>query len=278
MSLNPFHHRAPRRTLQSLKLASLLGGILGLGFGCIVTLEPLEPCDSGENNKLDDNGECECRIGFEWCDPNDAENLNCCDSDNADSNTGDTSDSNNGDGDGDTNTGDGDGDNGDGDGEPGDGDGDGDGDCVGGEFPPETCPPEEEGFAWCTNSDETQPQCGQFFVCEGGVWTEKPTDGDESCQFDGYDFSYGCVDNGEEVVFECGDGSGAPCTDEPAFCMDDDLITYCQFGKETTDSCLAFCMEEGIDMTTYEYGECDDSIPDDVACFCCDSGDQGCPI
>ena len=59
---------------------------------------------------------------------------------------------------------------------------------------------------------------------------------------------------------------------------DDDQIAFCLHGKETADSCLAFCQEEGIDMQTYEYGECDDSIPDDVACFCCDSGDMGCPI
>jgi hypothetical protein len=31
-------------------------------------------------------------------------------------------------------------------------------------------------------------------------------------------------------------------------------------------------------MTTYEYGECDASVVDDVACFCCDSGDDGCPV
>jgi hypothetical protein len=265
------------RTLQSLKIGSLLGGILGLGFGCVITLEPLEPCDSGSNNKLDDNGECECRIGYEWCDPNDAENLNCCDSDIGDDSGTTTNTTNTGDGDGDT--GDGDGDTGDGDGDPGDGDGDGDGDCADVELPPETCLPEEENFSWCTNSDDLHPECGQFFVCQGGFWTENPSAGDESCMFDGYDFSYGCVDNGMEVVFDCGDGSGAACNEaDPAFCLDDDQIAFCLHGKETADSCLAFCQEEGIEGQTYEYGECDDSIPDDIACFCCDSGDEGCPI
>jgi hypothetical protein len=279
MSLNPFHSRTPRRPLQSLKLASLLGGIIGFGFGCVLTLEPIEPCASGSNNKLDDNGECECRIGYEWCDPDDATNLDCCDSDVGDTSGDGDGDSNTsvGDGDGDTATGDGDGDTGDGDGEPGDGDGDGDGDCTGVEFPPETCLPEEEGSVWCTNTDMAQPQCGQFFVCENGMWVEDTVAGDESCMFDNYDFSYGCYDNGMEVVFPCGDGSGAPCTDEPALCTDPDLITYCQFGKETTDSCLDFCQNEGIEGMTYEHGYCDDvTEPDNVACACCDLDQPGC--
>jgi hypothetical protein len=80
-------------------------------------------------------------------------------------------------------------------------------------------------------------------------------------------------------VFDCGAGSGEPCNDaDPAVCLNDDEIGYCLYSKQTADSCLAFCQEEGIEGQTYEYGECDDSIPDDVACFCCDSGDMGCPI
>jgi hypothetical protein len=273
MSLNPLH----ARTLQSLKLASLFGGILGLGFGCVISLEPIEPCDSGSNNKLDDNGECECRIGYEWCEPNDATNLNCCDDDIGDgTGPGDGDGDTSGDGDGDP-TGDGDGEtSGDGDGDPGDGDGD---ECAPGELPPETCTVEEEGLYWCTNSEAQGPTCSQFFICQEGVWTENAAFMDESCVFDTFDFAYGCVDDGEGVVFECGLGTGAPCEDaDPAFCIDDDQIGYCLWNKETADSCLAFCQEEGIDMTTYEYGECDDSVVDDVACFCCDSGDMGCPV
>ena len=86
----------PRHSLQSLKMAAMFGGIIGLGLGCVISLEPIEPCESGVNNKLDDNGECECRIGYEWCDPNDSTNLNCCDEDNAEGGTGP------GDGDGDS--------------------------------------------------------------------------------------------------------------------------------------------------------------------------------
>jgi hypothetical protein len=279
MSLNPLH----ARTLHSLKLASLFGGILGLGFGCIITLEPIEPCESGDNNKLDDNGECECRIGYEWCDPNDDSNLNCCDDDIADDTSGDGDGESTGDGDGDQ-TGDGDGDQtGDGDGEPGDGDGepgdgDGDGDCEPGELPPETCIEDEEGLYWCTNSDPENPSCSQFFICEQGVWTENAAFMDDSCGFDGYDFAYGCVDNGMEVVFNCGVGSGAPCSDgDPAFCVDEDQIGSCVWGKETAESCLTFCQETGVDGQTYEFGDCDDiTIPDMVACVCCDLDEPGC--
>jgi hypothetical protein len=262
------------RTLQSLKIASLFGGVLGLGFGCVVTLQPLEPCESGSNNKLDENGECECRIGYEWCDPTDDTNLDCCETNNG---SGGTTGPGDGDGDNSTTNGDGDGSPGDGDGMPGDGDGDGD--CAGAQLPPETCSPDEEGFYWCTNDMAMGPECSQFFICMGGVWTESAAFMDESCVFDGYDFAYGCFDDGTNVVFECGDGSGEPCADsDPAFCVDMDQIGYCKYGKTTYDSCLTFCQTEGIEGQTYEYGECDMSIPDDIACFCCDQGDPGCPL
>jgi hypothetical protein len=280
MSLNHRH------SLHSLKMAAMFGGILGLGFSCVISLEPIEPCATGENNKLDDNGECECRIGYEWCDPNDQANLNCCDDGNADDTgpgDGDTGpgdgdgDTGPGDGDGDTGPGDGDGDAGDGDGDAGDGDGDGDGDCLPGELPPETCTVEEEGFFWCTHTDMMGPECSQYFVCENGVWTENNAAMDEICIGDGYDFAYGCVDDGEQVFFECGDGSGAPCNnDDLPFCVDSDLYGYCQFGKETHDSCLIFCQEEGVEGQQFEWGECDASDPNDVQCYCCDFATPGC--
>jgi len=270
------------QTFKHLKTAALFGSVLGLGIGCVIDLEPIEPCASGSNNKLNDAGECECRIGYEWCNPDDLDDLNCCDDNIGDGTSGTTI---TGDGDGDA-TGDGDGDQtGDGDGDPatGDGDGDptgdGDGDCVPGDPPPESCTPDEEGFYLCTNTEEMGPECSQFYICMNGEWVEDPAFMDESCMFDGFDFAYGCVDDGENVFFECGDGSGSGCSaDDPAYCVNDDEIAYCQYGKETWDSCQLFCEEVGIEGQTYEYGECDDSVPDDIACFCCDSGDPGCPI
>lgn len=154
--------------------------------------------------------------------------------------------------------------------------GDGDGDPT--NPPPETCSEAEEGFFWCTHDEATGPEGSMLYLCMAGSWVESNPVMDESCVADGYDFAYGCVDNGTEVIFECGAGSGDPCTEaSPVFCVDDDVIAYCQSGKETWDSCLSFCQEVGVEGVTYEYGECDDSVPE-VACFCCDSGDPGCPI
>lgn len=257
-----------------LRTSLLLGSLLGLSYGCLIEVGQLEPCETGSNNKLDEDGECVCRVGYDWCDPNDNSDLNCCEVGNADDDVGD--------GDGDpttntTNTTNGDTTTGDGDGDTTTGDGDGDGDT--GTLPPENCAAEEEGFYWCTHSEAMGPAGSQLFVCTGGSWVESNSVMDESCMFDGYDFAYGCIDTGTEVVFECGVGSGDACTDaSPVYCVDDDQIAYCLNEKETWDSCMAFCQEVGIDGVTFEYGECDDSDPADVACFCCDSGDMGCPI
>jgi hypothetical protein len=260
-----------------LRTSLLLGSVLGLGFGCIIDIGPgPEPCDTGDHNQIDD-GECICDPGYDWCDPNDDTNLDCCfdgvgedeidDDNNNDDQTGD--------GDGDPTTGDGDGDPTDSTDSTGDGDGDGDGDT--GTLPPENCTPDEEGFYWCTHSEAMGPEGSQLFVCTGGSWVENAAVMEESCMFDGYDFAYGCIDDGMSVIFECGVGSGEACTeDSPAYCVDEDQIAYCVNGKETWDSCMAFCQEIGIDGVTYEYGECDETEP--VACFCCDSGDMGCPI
>lgn len=277
------------RTLQSLKLAALFGGVLGLGFGCVIELEQTEPCPTGDHNKLTDDaggdtkqtedGACECSVLYDWCDPNDPENLNCCSDSNADGTSGGPDDD--GDEIGDESTGDGDGD---GDGTTGDGDGDGttgdgDGDGDPGTLPPETCPPEEENAYWCTHDEAMGVEGSRFFICTDGMWVENQAVLEEDCAFNGFDFAYGCVDDGTQVIPVCGYGSGEPCNnDDPAFCVDDDQIAYCDASKETWDSCLAFCMETGIEGETFEHGLCDESIPDDVACFCCDSGDEGCPI
>lgn len=257
-----------------LRTSLLLGSLLGLSYGCLINVSPLEPCASGSNNKLDENDECVCRIGYDWCNPSDPTDLNCCDNGVADEV---------GDGDGDptsttnSSTTDSSSTTASDTGTDSTGDGDGDGDT--GTLPPADCSVEEEGFYWCTHSEAMGAEGSQLFVCTNGSWVENAAVMDESCMFDGYDFAYGCVDNGVDVIFECGDGSGDACSaDSAAFCVDADQIAYCLNGKETWDSCLAFCQEQGIDGVTYEYGECDDSVPNDVACFCCDSGDPGCPI
>ncbi len=261
-------------TFKSLKTAALLGGILGLSFGCIIDISPLEPCESGSNNKLNDDGECECRIGYDWC-TDDPADLNCCDldedtnGDDVDTTTSSDDDTTNGDdvdttsetdtsSETDSTT--------------------GDDTTDTGVLPPESCTPEEEGFYWCTHTEEMGPQGSQFFICEGGSWVENGAFMDETCMFDGYDFAYGCVDDGVDVIFECGDGSGSDCAEDPAYCIDGDQIAYCYWGKETWESCQNFCENIGIDGVTYEYGECDESDPEDVSCYCCDADDPECPI
>ncbi|EDM74413.1 hypothetical protein PPSIR1_27768 [Plesiocystis pacifica SIR-1] len=262
------------RAFQTLKTSLLLGGIVGFGFGCIISLEPIEPCDSGSNNKLNDEGECECLIGYDWC-TDDPADLNCCDDDIGDDDTSSDDEVGTTTGDGDTDT------TGDGDTDTTTGDGDtttGDGDGGTGTLPPDDCAPEEEGFFWCTHDADMGPQGSQLFICSGGAWVEDTVTGDETCQFNGFDFSYGCVDNGVEIQFECGDGSGADCDADAAYCVDDTVISECVWGKETHTDCQYLCDTVGIEGVTYEYGECDDIDPDDVACYCCDSDDPDCPI
>ncbi len=180
---------------------------------------------------------------------------------------------------------------GDGNDDVGDGDGDGDGDSTGSDStgtdstgtdtgdgdgdtspPPESCTPQEEGFYWCTHAEADGPEGSALYVCTAGVWVEDVEAMYTACAADNYDFAYGCIDNGTEVVFECGLGTGEACTDtDPVTCVDGDIISYCQWGKETEDSCLTFCQEVGVDGVTYLYGVCDDSMPADVACSCCDT-------
>jgi hypothetical protein len=144
--------------LSRLSLAILLGSATGVGIACSDGGTDAngetgsdEPCASGSNNHVGDDGQCYCDEGFEWCYE---DGLDCCEAgmgtmtqsptgtgDTTTDTTGDTTGSTEttGDGDESTTTGDGDGDgtggDGDGDGTGGDGDGDGtggDGDGDGG--------------------------------------------------------------------------------------------------------------------------------------------------
>ena len=165
-----------------------LGAVIGFGVGCRV--EPLEPCATGENNKLDDAGQCECRIGYDWCNPEDASDLDCCPIGSANSETGD--------------------------GDPtGDGDGDpGGGECPAGEPPPESCSVDEEGFFWCTHTEDQGPCESQLYICQGGAWVLDEVTAQDSCEFDGYDFTYGCVDDGSEITVKVLNDSAAPVLDQ----------------------------------------------------------------
>jgi len=133
----------------------------------------------------------------------------------------------------------------------------------------------EDGLSFCSNTEEQGPEGSRYWVCTGGEWVEDTEAGDAACQFDQYDFAYGCVATESAVEFVCGEGPGTDCEGDAATCADADIISYCFMGKLTEDSCLRICMEEGDDMdVTYDYGECS---ADTNECFCCDEGEEGCP-
>ncbi len=309
--LNPF---------QKLLWTVALGGLAGLGLGCVISVGPLDCsecgntgcnsqqigdsclCDAGYEWADDDpenydcdripgkggdancggetnihlEGEvCVCDAGYNWCNPADLNDLSCCEDDmQAPSMT---------------------------DGDPTDGgsatDGETEGetedesaDTTAGN--PDTCEeidapwngiePEpadctEDGLVYCSNNDGEGPAGSRYWECAGGSWVENLTAGDENCQFDGFDFAYGCVDDGASVTFVCGTGPGTPCSGpECNGCADDDAIQFCSDGKLGADSCFRICTEDGdAEGITYDFGSCVDG-GSGAECACCDEGEEGC--
>lgn len=204
-------------------------------------------------------GYCYCDFGFNWCEPSNPDDYTCC-PDDAQDEAGGGSGGPDTDGAGTA-------------GEAGTADETG-ADPV--EPDPADCTADNEGISFCSNTDATGPEASRYWVCMTGEWVEAPNAGDESCVFDGFDFSYGCVDNGSAVVFICGDGLGTACERDTATCVDADLLDYCQWGRLSQDSCLRICTEDGDDMgMTYDHGFCDEVANE---CSCCDSGTEGCPV
>ena len=201
-------------------------------------------------------GECVCNTGYEWC-TDDPNDLSCCPE--GDGGTG-TDDGGTGTDDGGTDTGDTD---------TGGGD-----DCPEGDPPPDGgC---EEGEMWCTSTDENCP--GEFYVCDGGDWVLDTETGDLWCSDEGYDFHYGCYDDAdaEAILFLCDFGPGTPCDTAEAVCVDSDVIEECKHGKLSQDSCLRICQEEGdAGGATYDWGECGEQ-DGAIECLCCDFDDPDC--
>jgi hypothetical protein len=297
--------------------AVALGGLAGLGLGCVISVgqldcsecgntgcnsqvvndecvcdpgyqfaDPDDPndfdCDRipgkagdsscGGNDHIHVEGQvCVCDNGYNWCNPDDLNDLTCCeDDDQAPGGTqGHTSD------------------------DPTDGDetegatvddtGEPPGMCEETETPwngvePEPADCTEDGLVFCSNNDQEGPAGSRYWECTGGAWVESTTAGDESCQFDNFDFSYGCVDDGASVTFVCGVGPGTPCSgSECNGCgSDGDTIEFCEDGSLGADSCLRVCTEDGdAQGVTYDFGSC--VLSNGVAeCACCDEGDEGC--
>lgn len=148
--------------------------------------------------------------------------------------------------------------------------------CPGEQAPPDTC---DNGSFWCTQPEACGPEGSELYRCADGVWVLEPDLPGDNCAFDGFDFAYGCVDDGDSVVFLCGDGPGTACQGgDPASCVDDTVLAECTFGKLTHFDCLKICTEVGDDMgVLYDFGSCGED-QGAFGCLCCDMGDPGCPI
>ncbi len=283
-----------RQSNFKLRLALLLGAATGLAAGCVVSFGPgnpsecggtfsnsepqddgtcacdagydwcnpgdendfecceLDSCVSGSNNHVEGDS-CACDAGYEWCDPSDASNLDCCEIPGGE--TGEAGEATSGDGDGD-----------------GDGDTSTSGDDEG-TLPPETCSMDEEGASWCTKDDGDDPAGSRYFFCMDGLWVEDTTFMDLWCVDGGEDFAYGCGYDGTDNLIYCGSGPGTACTaSTPAECADTDIIHECISEKLTATSCQTFC-ENGLMNglgEDFEFGECEvvDSVAD---CSCYNS-------
>ena len=136
-----------------------------------------------------------------------------------------------------------------------------------------------DGLAFCSNTESEGPAGSRYWECMGGEWVEQPTVGDEICQFDNFDFAYGCYDTADGVQFECGIGPGTPCSGpECDGCSDADTHTYCLDNKLGAESCTELCTVVGDpDGITYDMGECLDDA-DGTGCCCFDEGSEECVL
>jgi hypothetical protein len=145
----------------------------------------------------------------------------------------------------------------------------------------EDCTPELAGNAlFCSNTAAEGPAGGRYYECTESGWVEMPNVATESCQFDGFEFAIGCIDDGAAIQFACGDGPGTDCSGAACdACADSDVLNFCENSKLHAVGCSQFCQDVGIDGVTFESGFCDvdptDGLP---TCQCCDSGEKNCPV
>jgi hypothetical protein len=221
-------------------------------------------------NSSQSGTQCYCDPGYAWC-SNDANDLSCCVDDAQDAAEGTATDSVGGTDTvadtGDTGTLD----------DTGTGD-TGTGGPTGQEPDPADCTPDAEGQFFCSNADIDNVEGSRLWTCQSGTWVEGLEPGDADCQFNQFDFAYGCFDNAEAqlVEFVCGVGPGTDCTPADDTCVDAEVLQFCDLGKLAEENCLVTCTEIGIDGVTFDHGEC---ITDPVIdCLCCDEPvDGACP-
>ena len=228
-------------------------------------------CGGDASNPVHPEGDvCVCDGGYNWCSPDDLEDLSCCLDENQVQPEMDTEGSG-------TTSGS----------ETGSTDetGEAPGDCQETPTPPNGSEPDaadctEDGLVFCSNTEAEGPAGSRYWECIDGAWVEAPMAGDANCRAEGSDFGYGCVDNGTDVEFVCGTGPGTHC--DGAGCDacggDGDQILFCDSGKLGADSCLRVCSEEGdANGVTFDHGECVVGANGVPGCECCNAGDEGCP-
>jgi hypothetical protein len=232
-------------TLKSARLASLLGFFTSLTLGCVVTVgdggKPGGECPEINNHLEGDK--CYCDDGYSWCDPFDDSDLTCCldsgDTSNPTNNPSNDNTSNN-DTTSDVPTGGTDTSNSDGtttETPPTSGTtGPNPTDCVIETELPGSCDVDMGEAYLCLQASD--PACdvegSKYYICEGGVWVEDTSSGDESCKFDLDNdgaFSYGCRLDGNTIQFECGVGPGTAC--------DSNSDSTCTTDRTSSTACSA---------------------------------------
>lgn len=274
---------------------SLVG--LSLQVGCTLsynaTATDTGSSSSGGDLTCDDphaelvGEKCFCVAGYTWCDPADPNDLSCCPEGvttgaptttapvtTSDSGTTTTSGTTSGPG---TSTGD--------ETTTGEtteaGSSSGDGTtggpvCPGQQPPPDVC---DDNSYWCTSPEACGPAESELYRCVNGAWVPDDSLAKQSCTFDGYDFTYGCIDDGKKIEFLCGDGPGTACqVGDPSSCVDEKVLAECVYDKLTHFDCFTICTEVGDSMgVLYDYGYCGEDMGQ-TGCLCCDMGEPGCPI
>ena len=268
------------------RLATLFGFLSSVALGCVISLGDGGKSSSScpDSNSYLSGSKCFCEIGYDWCNPNDDADLTCCESATSAATVTATDASATG---GTTSVTDG---------SVTDGGGTTSGttdeppttsvgttgeplDCSSTAIVPRSCDPNVTNFL-CVQADNADcgPEGSKYYVCDGGTWAQDPTGPTGSCASDGFDFAYGCTDNGTLIEFVCGNGPGTDCSGGATSCNGDNELNFCQFGKLGAVDCLTECMEVGDGGgVTYDFGYCGDQRGSSQ-CICCDEGEDDCPL
>lgn len=198
------------------------------------------------NSTLSD-GQCFCKAFYDWCNPDDPNDLSCCESGTTTLEPTTTT-------------------------SPGDtGDPTGDPTCQ--SAPEGPCDPDRDNLA-CDDGPDCSIETSTLYACIDGTWQAKPGFGDSACKQLGHDFAFGCNSQVEGIV-ACGDGPGTACTpDDPKFCSDMTTLLDCKYAKLIELDCDAACKNGAIDPMQHDGGYCMQSRISS-SCTCCD--DPDCP-